>query len=267
MPDPSSPDPRALLELARTLALEGAALLADFRGRPLEVVTKSSSVDMVTAADRMVESHIVERLRTTRPEDGVLGEEGAAREGTSGVRWLIDPIDGTTNFVYGIPGYAISIGAEVEGERVAGVVHDVLLGETFAAGRGLGATLNDRPIKISAKADLATALIGTGFAYDAQARDAQAQVLQRVLPRVRDIRRRGAASLDICWVACGRLDGYYERHIGGPWDIGAGEVILREAGGLIAGLDGPAAPPALVLASGPALFEELRALLREAGAG
>jgi fructose-1,6-bisphosphatase/inositol monophosphatase family enzyme len=182
------------------------------------------------------------------------------------VRWLIDPIDGTTNFVYSLPGYAISIGAEIEGERAVGVVHDVALDETFAGGRGLGATLNGRPIAVSTKSELATALLGTGFSYDSTVRAEQARVLQHVLPRVRDIRRRGSAALDLCWVACGRLDGYYEQGIGGAWDIGAGEAILREAGGRLAGLDGPPEPPALVLASGPALFEDLRALLIEAGA-
>lgn len=266
-PSGDSPDPRALLDLARTLALEGAALLTDFRGPALDAGTKSSPVDLVTEADRAVERHLVKRLRAVRPRDSVLGEEGAANEGTSGVRWLIDPIDGTTNFVYGIPGYAISIGAEIEGERAAGVVHDVVLGETFAAARGRGATLNDRPIEVSSKAELATALLGTGFSYDSAVRAEQATVLQRVLPRVRDIRRRGSAALDLCWVACGRLDGFYERDLGGAWDIAAGEVILREAGGRVAGLDGPPAPPALVIASGPRLFEALRGLLVEAGAG
>jgi myo-inositol-1(or 4)-monophosphatase len=221
----------------------------------------------VTEYDRRVERHIVERLQVQRPLDGVLGEEGAALEGTSGVRWLIDPIDGTTNFVYGYPGYAISIGVEVNGEFAVGVVHDVLLGETFAAALGAGATLDGLPIRVNTQADLATALVGTGFSYSSEIRAAQSEALRHVLPRVRDIRRRGSAALDLCWVACGRLDAYFERDIGGLWDIGAGAVILREAGGRLEGLHGPPAPPALLLASGPTLFEEFRALLLAAHEG
>jgi fructose-1,6-bisphosphatase/inositol monophosphatase family enzyme len=262
----TSPDHRPLLDLARTLALEGAALIAEVRSRPYRVDTKTSAVDMVTEADRLVEQHITSRLLAIRPDDGLLGEEGANREGASGVRWVIDPIDGTTNFVYGIPGYAISIGVEVEGERVAGVVHDVLLNETFAAARGFGATLNGNPIEVSTRAELATALIGTGFAYSAETRGEQARVLTHVMPRVRDIRRRGSAALDLCWVACGRLDGYFERDHGGAWDIAAAEVILREAGGVLGGLHGAAVPPSLIMAAGPALYEPLRGLLIEAGA-
>jgi myo-inositol-1(or 4)-monophosphatase len=257
-PHPASADLSPLLILATEIAMESAALLAE---RPRNIERKSSAVDLVTELDRRVEQHIVERLLAARPDDGVLGEEGAAAEGTSGVRWLIDPIDGTTNFVYAYPGYAVSIAAEVAGELAVGVVHDVLLGETFAAARGHGATLNGHPIRVSQQADLATALVGTGFSYSSDIRAAQARALTHVLPRVRDIRRRGSAALDLCWVACGRLDAYFERDIGGPWDIGAGAVILREAGGRLEGLHGPPRPPELLLAANPALFEAFRDLL------
>ncbi len=266
---PTQPDLASLLRLASALASEAAELLTA-AGPPLTIEHKRTAVDLVTDLDRRVERHIVELLRHERPHDGILGEEGGAIEGSSGVRWLIDPIDGTTNFVYGIPAYAVSIGVEVGAERAVGVVHDVALRETFAASRGGGATLNGHPIHVSPQTDLATALIGTGFSYEAEIRRAQADVLRHVLPRVRDIRRRGSAALDLCWVACGRLDGYYERDHGGPWDIAAGEVIVREAGGVVGGvvggIQGPASPPGLVLASGPALFEGLRDLLRTAGA-
>ncbi len=261
---PTSTELAALLHLATALAHEAAALL-ETAGPPRHVDHKHSDVDLVTELDRRVEALLVERLRAARPRDGLLGEEGGAIEGTSGVRWLIDPIDGTTNFVYGIPGYAISTAAEFNGERVVGVVHDVVQRETFAAFRGGGATLNGRPIHASNRESLATALLGTGFSYDSPTRGRQAEVLTYVLPRVRDIRRRGSAALDLCWVACGRLDGYYERDHGGPWDIAAGEVIVREAGGVVGGISGPASPPGLVLASGPAMFDPLRLLLREAG--
>ena len=270
MPPTSDPSEYApLLQLATALALESAHILTT-AGRPATIERKRTSVDLVTELDRRVERHVVDRLHHVRPDDGILGEEGGAADGVSGVRWLIDPIDGTTNFVYDYPGYAISIGVEVGGQRVVGVVHDVVLAETFAASRGGGATLNGRVIRVSSQADLATALVGTGFSYGSDIRATQAEVLRHVLPRVRDIRRRGSAALDLCWVACGRLDAFYERDHGGPWDIAAGEVIVREAGGLIGGLvgglDGPALTPGLVLASGRALFEELRALLRAAGA-
>lgn len=253
-----------LLQLATNLALECGEVLRS-AGRPRAIEHKSSDVDLVTELDRQVERLIVERLRAARPYDGLLGEEGATREGTSGVRWLIDPIDGTTNFVYEYPGFAVSIAAEVNGELAVGAVHDVVLEETFAGSLGGGATLNGLPIRVGATADLSSALVGTGFSYSSAIRETQAEALRLVLPRVRDIRRRGAASLDLCWVACGRLDAYFEQDIGGPWDIGAGAVILQEAGGLLTGADGgPATPPHLLLASNPGLYEAFRALLRQA---
>ncbi len=220
-----------LLQLATNLALECGEILRA-SGPPRDIERKSSNVDLVTELDRQVERHIVERLRAARPYDGLLGEEGAAREGTSGVRWLIDPIDGTTNFVYGYPGFAISIGAEVNGQLAVGAVHDVLLHETFAGSLGGGATLDGLSIHVGTGTDLSSALVGTGFSYNSEIRGAQAEALRYVLPRVRDIRRRGAASLDLCWVACGRTDAYLELHIN-SWDVAAGIVIVEEAGGVV----------------------------------
>lgn len=263
---PSPTELAPLLQLATNLALECGEFLRS-AGRPSTIERKSSDVDLVTELDRQVEHRIVERLRSARPYDGLVGEEGAAHEGTSGVRWLIDPIDGTTNFVYHYPGFAVSIAAEVNGQLAVGAVHDVVLEETFAGSLGGGATLNGLPIRVGETADLSSALVGTGFSYSAAIRGAQAEALRYVLPRVRDIRRRGAASLDLCWVACGRLDAYFERDIGGPWDIGAGAVILHEAGGVLTGPDGgPPTPPHLILASNARLYEAFRALLVQAHA-
>jgi len=257
------PDPHALLSLAVALAEEAGAVIATrLSGGRVRVDTKSSVVDLVTDVDRAVEALIVERLRAERPADGVVGEEGAERDGESGVRWLIDPIDGTTNFVYGVPAFAVSICAVAGDEPAAGVVLDVPRGERFAAARGGGATRNGERIGVTSKAELPTALLGTGFGYDAAHRARQARALQRVLPAVRDIRRGGSAALDLCWVACGRLDAYYEDGVQ-PWDTAAGELIVREAGGRVARMDG-ARPGSVVVASGPALLDPLTRLLAEA---
>ena len=232
----------ALLRLASGIAHEAGALLLRLRAvARTEVGTKSSATDMVSDADRASERLIVERILTARPGDAILGEEGGERTSAGGaarVRWVVDPLDGTTNYLYGIPFFAVSVGVEVDGEVVVGVVFDPSHGELFAAARGGGATLNGAPIGVTAKADLETALVDTGFDYAAVRRARQGDTVARVLPLVRDIRRQGAASLDLCWVACGRTDAYYERGLGGWWDIAAGDLIVREAGGQTASLDG-----------------------------
>jgi len=256
-----------LLDLALRLAAAAAAVQVEALGRVrTELSTKSSATDVVTEIDRACETLIVSGLRDARPGDAILGEEGTADDGTTGVRWLVDPIDGTTNFLYGFPGFAASIGAEVDGQRAVGVVHDPLHGEVFAAVVGRGATRNGAPIHCSVKDDLATALVATGFAYDASRRAAQAAVLGRVIPHVRDIRRMGAASVDLCSVACGRLDGYYERGLA-PWDLAAGALVATEAGARVGDLDGGPASGDFVLASAPGLFAPLGQLLVVAGAG
>jgi myo-inositol-1(or 4)-monophosphatase len=181
------------------------------------------------------------------------------------VRWLVDPVDGTTNYLYGHAGFAVSIAAEVDGSRAVGVVHDPLHGEVFAARAGGGATRNGQPISCSDKADLQTALVATGFAYDPARRGAQAAVLERVIPHVRDIRRMGAASVDLCSVACGRVDAYYERGLG-PWDLAAGAVIATEAGARVGNLDGVDDIGDLILAAAPGVFDPLAELLAAAGA-
>jgi myo-inositol-1(or 4)-monophosphatase len=253
-----------MLALATGLAAEAAALLVDgLDHHRLEVSTKSSPTDMVTEMDRASEALIVAGIRAARPGDGFVGEEGADHEGRSGVRC---PIDGTTNYLYAFPGFAVSIGAEYRGEVVVGVVNDPLHRDVFKAAKGRGATRNDLPLHASTQDDLHLALVGTGFSYERERRLRQAVVLTKVLPHVRDIRRMGAAAVDLCSVACGRLDAFYERGLG-PWDLAAGALIAAEAGATVGDLAGGPASGEFTLAASSALFEPLRALLDTAGAG
>jgi myo-inositol-1(or 4)-monophosphatase len=253
-----------LLDLAVELANRAGQLLLDEApDRADDVGTKSSRTDMVTAVDRASEALIVGAIERARPDDAVLGEEGSAREGISGVRWIIDPLDGTTNYLYGFPLFAVSIGVEVDSAVEVGVVAHPSLGEVFTAVRGAGARCNGQPIAVSGKDDLGTALIGTGFAYDADQRRESARWLQHIIPSVRDIRRGGAASLDLCWVACGRLDGYYEAGLS-PWDMAAGDLIAREAGATTTDFDGGPVRPGSVIAASPAIAPALRQLVSEA---
>jgi myo-inositol-1(or 4)-monophosphatase len=255
-----------LLALARGLAGDAASLLLARLDEPRsDVRTKSSATDMVSEVDDESERLIVDGLRRARPDDGIVSEEGAGSEGSTGVRWVIDPLDGTTNFLYGHPGFAISIAVELDGQAVIGVVHDPLAGESFTAVRGRGARLNDEPIAPRATTDLGSALVATGFAYAPERRRAQAAVLAEVLPRVRDIRRMGAAAVDLCSVACGRVDAYYERGLH-HWDLAAGALIAAEAGAMVGALDPERSDPGAMIAATPALFEPLRALLTTAGA-
>jgi myo-inositol-1(or 4)-monophosphatase len=258
-------DPEELLALASSLASDAAQLLRDGIDDVREVSTKSTLTDVVTASDRAAEALIVGGIRSARPDDAILGEEGTADAGTSGVRWVVDPLDGTTNFLYGVPAFAVSIAVEVDGVTEAAVVVDAARLEMFSAIRGGGARLDDRPIRCNDARQLGTALVGTGFAYDAGRRAGQGQVVAQILPLVRDIRRLGAAAIDLCWVACGRYDAYYERGLA-PWDLGAGALIAAEAGANVGDLDGGPPSGAFTLAAAPRLFEPLRDLLRTAGA-
>jgi myo-inositol-1(or 4)-monophosphatase len=223
--------------------------------------TKSSQTDLVTEYDIWAERTIVEAITAARPDDGFLGEEGACVEGSTGVTWLIDPIDGTTNFVYDLPGCSVSIAASIEGVTTIGAVHDLVRDERFRATLGGGATRNRDPISVSRTDDLATALVATGFSYDADRRRAQAVALTTVLPQVRDIRRLGGAAVDLCALACGRVDAYYERGLQ-PWDSAAGALIATEAGAVV--LDRSPLGGALVGAS-PALAEDFFSLVDAAG--
>jgi myo-inositol-1(or 4)-monophosphatase len=221
--------------------------------------SKSSMTDMVSDADRKAEDAISRLLRAERPDDGLLGEEGLSADGSSGRRWVVDPLDGTTNYLYRYRAWCVSVALEDAEGGLVGVVHDPLAGETFRASRGAGAEVNRSPIRVRSEGGLERALIATGFGYDPEVRAGQAAVVSRVLPAVRDIRRAGAAALDLCHVACGRLDGYYERGVR-PWDIAAGALIVREAGGAMLPLDG--GRPG-VAAARPGLVEQLVDLTRE----
>ena len=263
------PDLDELRALAASLARSAGDLLLDGMASvpallAAEVGTKSSVTDMVSDVDRASERLLVDGILAARPQDGILGEEGTDREGRSGVRWVIDPLDGTTNYLYGLPGFAVSVAVEHAGRTVVGVVLDPVHDELFAATVGRGATRNGTPVHCTTGTDLGTALIGTGFGYRADVRAAQAEVLRTVLPAVRDIRRLGAAAVDLCAVACGRLDGYYERGLA-PWDLAAGALVATEAGAVLGGPDGGPAGHDLTIAAGPGIAEGLRALLAEAG--
>jgi myo-inositol-1(or 4)-monophosphatase len=258
-------DPVDLVRLAERVAREVGLEVVRRRARGLvEVTTKSSATDMVTEVDRAAEALIVAALQEARPDDGLVGEEGAQRAGTSGIRWLIDPIDGTTNFLYGLPVWAISIAAVDDHGPVAGAVSVPTVGELFSGARGQGAHLNGRVIHCSPKADLATALVGTGFSYQPVLRVEQGLVMAALLPHVRDIRRSGAASVDLCSVAAGRLDAYYEEGLA-PWDLAAGEVIAREAGAMLSDTAGGPVRPGSVVACPPALHRPFLELLAESG--
>ncbi|MEA2352409.1 MAG: monophosphatase [Thermoleophilaceae bacterium] len=215
---------------------------------------------MVSDADRTAEDAIAELIRRERPDDALLGEEGTAAGGSSGRRWVVDPLDGTTNYLYGLPVWAVSVAVEDADGGVAGVVLDPTRDELFAAARGEGATLGGAPIRVRDGTPLEESLIATGFAYGAAQRAEQARVLQHVLPRVRDVRRAGAAAIDLAWVAAGRLDGYFERGLN-PWDWAAGRLLVAEAGGAVADLRGE---PAGLVAAGSSLAGELMALVTQA---
>jgi myo-inositol-1(or 4)-monophosphatase len=236
-------------EAARAAAAE---LVPRFGHAQAGIETKSGPTDLVSAADLAAESAIRRVLASRRPDDAILGEEGGAT-GDGERRWVIDPLDGTTNFLFGVPQFAVSVACEDSDGMLVGVVLDPIRDECFAATRSTGPTLNGSGITASGRDDLATALVATGFAYDASVRARQAVALERVLPRVRDIRRAGAAALDLAWCACGRYDAYYERGVK-PWDHAAGGLIASRAGlsllELEAGEDGPeglVAAPAVLL--------------------
>jgi myo-inositol-1(or 4)-monophosphatase len=262
-----TPDPKELLALAVKVAKEAGRVLVEERPRDLGVAdTKSSPTDIVTEMDQRSEKLIVAGILAERPDDGFLGEEGADHEGTSGVRWVIDPIDGTVNYLYEIPGWCVSIGVEIAGETVAGVVEIPMLRETFTAIRGEGAWRNGEPIRaFSSQSEgkpvpLDRALVATGFGYAAERRAVQGAIVADLVPRVRDIRRAGAAAIDLCSVACGRVDGYFERGTK-PWDLAAGALIAAEAGAIVGGLFGAPASDEMAVVAASGLFEELVAFL------
>jgi myo-inositol-1(or 4)-monophosphatase len=268
----SGSDPAELLELATRLARESGQLLVEAsRHRPdrLALVDtarrKSSTTDLATEADRASEHLIVGGIKKARPADGLLGEEGSEHEGTSGLTWIIDPIDGTTNFVYGFGTWAVSIGVADDRGALAGAVYDPLRGEMFTAVRGAGSFLDGRRLGPVDAVALGESLIGTGFSYAAANRRNQARLLPVVLPRVRDIRRAGAAALDLCYVGAERLNGYYESGLR-PWDRAAGLLVATEAGAGFRDVEGLDPRRSTLVVAPPGLLEELLALLMEAAA-
>jgi myo-inositol-1(or 4)-monophosphatase len=250
-----------LLALARHVATEAGATLRAAQRQRIEVEhTKSSPTDIVTDVDLAVEKLIRERLAAARPDDGFLGEESGAAQSTSGDTWVVDPIDGTVNFLYRIPHFSVSIALQRAGQVVAGVVHNPMSGELFGATLGGGATLDGRPIATRPSPDISAALVATGFSYRSDERAKQIEQLSQLLPKVRDIRRMGSAALDLCQVACGRTDAYAERNLQ-AWDMAAGTLIAREAGARVEGLDGAAPSPTLVVAASADLFDAFHDLL------
>jgi len=250
-----------LLGLAARAARQAGKLLHDERPEVLEVSAKSSPTDVVTHMDRAAEELLCSVILGERPGDGILGEEGGERAGVSGVRWVIDPLDGTTNYLYHLPLWSVSVAAEWDGRVVAGVVHAPALNLTYAARLGGGAreVEADRTVVASGATELAQSLVSTGFGYDSDQRRRQAEALVHVAPRVRDVRRLGSAAIDLCWVADGRTDAYVESRLN-PWDVAAGALIAREAGAIVVGDDDPVRAP-YVLASTPGIADELMALL------
>jgi myo-inositol-1(or 4)-monophosphatase len=266
--DPWSAAPvrlQGLLSLATDLARDAGRVHADGVRSALHLETKSSPTDLVSQVDREAERLIVERLSKLRPDDAVLGEEGALGQGTSGVRWVIDPLDGTTNYVYGYPAYAVSIAVEVDGRPQIGVVLDSSAGRMYQAICGFGALCDDRPIHVRRQPDLATALVATGFSYEAAQRERQGAVMAHVLGRVRDIRRGGTAALDLCHVAAGHVDAYWELDLS-PWDFAAGSVIARAAGADVVFADAAHGHGPAVVAAHPVLMPAFLELLHETGA-
>lgn len=261
-----------LLRLARDIALRAGELVSRRRSEGVSVAAhKSSPVDVVTLADRESEQLIRNALADARPDDGFLGEESGAERGTSGLTWIVDPIDGTVNFLYGIPHYAVSI-AVVEGEpdpqtwrALAGCVVNPASGEVFTATAGGGAFLGGHAIRVADAVPLAQALVATGFAYASEVRAEQGALVSGLLPMVRDIRRQGTASLDLCFVASGRYNAYFERTLS-PWDHAAGALVAAEAGARVSGTGGRAADRELIVAGHPQVARDLeRALAALAG--
>ncbi len=270
-------DPGELLRIAREAATAAGRLLASWRrdGRPDVVEVKSSPTDVVTEMDRQSEALITGHIRAVRPGDTVLGEEGGqttgarplSADGPAGparVRWVVDPLDGTVNYLYGLPDWSVSIAAEVDGLVVAGVVEVPRHGETFTAVIGGGAWLhrdgNAVPLHCNTGVTLGQALVATGFGYAAERRQVQGEVVAALLPRVRDIRRGGSAAVELCSVAAGRLDAFYERGLN-YWDYAAGGLIAREADALVGGLSGRTESTSMTVAAGPGLYQQLETFL------
>ena len=261
----TTPDPRALRDLAVRVATEAGRLAAEGQAGVTVLDTKSSPTDIVTKMDRATEELIRSRLAKARPDDTILGEEGGESRGAGAVRWVVDPIDGTVNYLYGRPDWGVAIAAEVDGAVVASAVSVPRRGELYEAVLGGGARCNGEPLQAPQAVPLSQALVATGFGYSAQRRAQQARVLVEVLPRIRDIRRGGSAAVDLTGLATGRSNAFYERGLN-VWDWAAPGLIASEAGIRVGGLHG--GPPAndLVIAARPELYDALEDLLAPLGA-
>lgn len=255
-------DSKVILQL-QELSIEAATRAGEMllsRPHDLGVMSKSSPTDVVTIMDKKSEQLLQEILLGARPDDGILGEEGASLTGTSGIVWVVDPLDGTVNYLYGLPGWAVSVAAQLDGATVAGCVYAPSLSRLWNAALGNGALLNGRKISCNDPVEFDQALIGTGFSYSASERGIQGEFIKELLPRVRDIRRMGAAAVDLCYVASGSIDGYFETGLH-PWDLAAGELIVRESGGVVSDLAGGSASKAMTVAGGKSIHASLLAFL------
>ncbi len=257
------PELLSLLELATDLAWAAGAVHREGRHVELLVEKKSSPTDHVSQVDREAERSIVERLGRERAADAILAEEGGCRAGTSGVRWIIDPLDGTTNYIYGYPAYAVSIAVEVEGIAEIGVVYNSATDRLYRAIRGFGAFCNGERLRARRPAALSEALVATGFSYSAEQRAQQSAALARILPRIRDIRRGGSAALDLCHLASGAVDAYWELDLS-RWDYAAGCVIAREAGAELSFARAAHGSGPAVVGAHPNILPSLLSLLTEA---
>jgi myo-inositol-1(or 4)-monophosphatase len=260
-PDP--PSPRELERIAAEAARAAAAVITDTYGRPDPVGRKTSPTDVVTQTDLRAEALLTERLRADTPDAGILGEEGGMTAPGARLQWVLDPLDGTINFLYGVPLFAVSVAAAVDGEVVAGAVVDVLRGEVFSAHAGGGARLDGEPIATTGCDSFALALVMTGFSYHATQRAIQGEVVQRVLSRARDVRCFGSTALELCWVACGRADGYFQRGTA-IWDRAAGALIAAEAGA-VTELPCPENED-LIISAAPGVFDDLWTVVQFAAA-
>lgn len=254
---------RDLLVVAEDLArAAGDMALRGRKSGDVAATTKSSPTDMVTQYDKASEELITSGLASRRPQDGIIGEEGASVSGSSGITWHIDPIDGTSNFYFDIPMWAVSIGAVDENGPLVGVVYAPALGEMYTAIRGEGAFLNGSPIHVRDNSELSDALVCTGFSYRVHERTQHAQRVAQMVTHIRDIRRFGAAAIDLCFVACGRYDAYFEEHLH-SWDLVAGQVIATEAGAIVTNYAGESVTPAQVLAAQPGIQQQLIQLIAQ----
>jgi len=255
-----------LLELAASIAREAGGVARARFHDPRTIRTKTSEIDLVTDVDHALDRLIRERILAARPHDALLTEEGSASAGSTGVRWIVDPLDGTTNYAHAFPHFAISIGVEVDGERAAGVVFDPMRDELFSAAQGRGSHLNGKPIRVSETSELRRALLATGFAYDVhQKRTPNLAHFEHFVGCAQAIRRAGSAALDFAYVACGRFDGYWELHLA-PWDVAAGLLLVAEAGGRVTDFDAGPAPAsgARIVASNGRVHDAMLAVLARA---